>query len=57
MVADIILKEIKKETRSKDLLELIDCINDLSLSPKDLEQQLIKSGKISFEKTDDKTNK
>jgi len=54
MSIDNILKEIKKETKSKDLLELIDCIDDFSLSPKTLEQKLIKSGKISFEKTNDK---
>lgn len=52
-----ILDEIKKETKINDLKEIIDCIEDLSISPKDMEKKLIKSEKISFEKSNDKKNK
>lgn len=57
MPIDNLLEEIKKETRSEDLIELIDCITDFSLSSKVLEQRLIKAGKISFKKNNDKKNK
>ena len=53
MNTDEIIEEIRRKTKNKNILELIKCLDDFSLSPEDLEKKLIKAKKISFSKFHD----